>query len=139
MSGNTLFGYLVNIPSHIHEKFSLVFDRLDITHVQNPYFPYIMVVCLLHLLIEQMGTECTQPQVVMRTSPIRNMIVDTIYTFAGTLLCGRKMLDISVVVIAPHQGNIIGHFQSCVIYIEYLLIRNKHLRHFCHILIHILL
>ena len=44
------------------------------------------------------------------------------------------MADITIVIVTPHQSDILRHLQACVIYIQHLFIRDEHLGYFCDIL-----
>ena len=59
MSRNSFFIHFFYIPCHIQKQLRLIFYRLYVTHIQNPYLTHIMVIRLLHLLIEQIRAECT--------------------------------------------------------------------------------
>ena len=56
------------------------------------------------------------------------MIVNGIASGACLFCLRRHLADIAVIIIHPHQGNILGNFQTCVVTVEHLLIRNENLR-----------
>ena len=134
MPGNSSLLHPTDIPSHIQKQLHLILCRLNIPYIQNPHLADTFFVCLLHLLIKQVRTRRRKPQVVVRTPPIRHMIVNAIPSGTSGLFGSREMGYISIVVVTPHQSHILRHLQSCLINIQHLLIRNQHLRHFCQIL-----
>ena len=75
---------------------------------------------------------------IVRASPVGNMIIDSVAAFTGTLFGSGEMADIAVVIITPHQGHVFGYLQPRMINIEHFLIRNKDLRHLCYVFIHVL-
>ena len=62
------------------------------------------------------------------------MIIDASPTPALLLLCIGQACQVTIVIVAPHQRDVIGHTQSALHNLEHLLIRNKDLRHLLHIL-----
>ena len=67
----------MDIPCHIEEQFQIVAGHLRVVHIGNPYLPYLVIVCLTHLVVDKSGLGGGQPQVVMWSSPITQMIIDT--------------------------------------------------------------
>lgn len=90
-----------------------------------------------HLLVYQGRMGSSQPKIIMRTPPIRYMIIYPVSSLTGTFFCCREMTDITIIVITPHQRHFIGHLQPGMVHIQHFLIRNKDLRHLGHILIYI--
>ena len=76
---------------------------------------------------------------IVRASPIGDMVINTVSSLADTLFSSREVTDIAVVIITPHQGHIIRNLQAGVINIKYFFIRYKNLRNLSHIFIHIFL
>ena len=109
MRGHSFRGNSFYIPGHIHKQLYLILGRLDISDVQYPHLLYASIVSQLHLLENQIRTHRTQPEMVVRTSPIRNMIIDSIPSFTCAFFGRRKMADIAIVIVTPHQCYIIGH------------------------------
>ncbi len=132
-----LFSHGVDIPRHIHEEFGLILGRLDIAHIEYPHLAHTAFVGLAHLLIEQVGAECAKPEIVVRTAPVRHVIVHAVASLAGLLGLGGEVADEAVIVVAPHQSHILRHFKAGMIYIENLLIRYENLRHGGNILVYI--
>ena len=121
--------HAIDVPRHIHEERQVVGRHLRIVNIHYPYILAVVVVGGLHLRVYQARLRRSEPQVVVRTAPVAQVIVYT--TAARTLLLGlvAHASHISVVVVAPHQRNIVRHNESRLIDVEYLLIRNEHLRH----------
>ncbi len=136
---NTGGGNSFDVPRHIHEKLYLVFRRFYVAHIQDPYPVYAVLISAVHLMKQQIGAERAKPQIVMRAPPVRDMIVNAVAPTTRAFRLGWKMPYISVIVVTPHQRHIIRHLQSGIIDVKNLLIRDKHLWHFRHIVIHILL
>ena len=67
----------VDVPSHIEEEFQVIARHLHIVHVGNPEFADMMIVSFTHLVIDETGLSRRQPEVVVRTSPVAEMIIDT--------------------------------------------------------------
>ena len=62
------------------------------------------------------------------------MIIDASPTLTLLLFCIRQTRQVTIVIVAPHQRDIIGHTQSALHNLEHLFIRYKDLRHLLHIL-----
>ena len=77
----------VDVPSHIEEEFQVVACHLHIVHVGYPELAHIVVVGLAHLVVDKSGLGGGQPEVVVRTSPVAEMIIDTSPTLS-LLLAG---------------------------------------------------
>src|SRR5690606_6040090 len=58
--------HTVDIPSHIHEELDLIFQGLDIANVEYPYFPDLVFVGKLHLMIKQGWASRDQPSIIKR-------------------------------------------------------------------------
>ena len=71
-----------------------------------------MVVGGLHLRIDKTGLRGGQPKVVVRTTPITQVIIDATTAKALLLFLVAKAGHIAVVVITPHEGHIVGHLQA---------------------------
>ena len=132
MAGYSLLFHPVYVPCHVHEQLGLVFGRLDVAHVQNPHLADALVVCCLHLLVNKVRARSGKPQVVVRTPPIRDMVVNAVSARSGSFFFGREMGDVSVIVVTPHQGDVFGHLQPGFVHVQHLLVRYQHLRHFRH-------
>ena len=117
----------VDVPSHIQEEFQVVSSHLRIMHIDYPYFANVMVVCLLHFLVDQTRLHRGQPKMVVRSSPITQVVVDATTALAFLFLCIRQTSEIAVVVITPHQRHIIWHFQASIIDGEHFLVRYEDL------------
>ena len=137
MSNDSLPLHLFQVPCHIQKKFYLIFSRFNISDIQYPHFLYTPLICQRHLLVYQGRMDSPQPKIIMRTPPIRYMIIYPVSSLTGTFFCCREMTDITIIVITPHQRHFIGHLQPGMVHIQHFLIRNKDLRYLSHILIYI--
>lgn len=75
MSSNSLLLHRFQVPCHIQEKFYLIFSRFNISDIQYPHFLYTPLICQRHLLVYQGRMDSPQPKIIMRTPPIRYMII----------------------------------------------------------------
>ena len=75
----------------------------------------------------------------MRPAPIAEVVIYSSTALALLLLCIRKAGQVAIVVITPHQGDIIRHPQAALINLQHLLVRDEYLWHLLHILAIILL
>ena len=76
----------VDVPSHIEEEFQVIARHLHIVHVGNPEFADMMIIGLTHLVIDKSWLSRRQPEVVVRTSPVAEMIIDTSPTLSLLLV-----------------------------------------------------
>ena len=109
MGSDSNFIHFIDVPRHIQEKFYLIFRRFDITHIQHPHLLNATVVSQLHLLMEQIRAESSQPKIIVRTAPVRYIVINTVASFAGTPFRCREVTDIPVIIITPDQRYIIRH------------------------------
>ena len=119
--------HAINVPRHIEEKLEIVTCYLHIMDIHNPEFPNVMVVGLAHLIIDQSWLGSSQPKIVVRTTPIGEMIVDTTSTNSFLFFCIRQPSYVAVIVIAPHQRHVIRHLQTLFVELQHLFIWHKHL------------
>ena len=120
MSSNSLLLHRFQVPCHIQEKFYLIFSRFNISDIQYPHFLYTPLICQRHLLVYQGRMDSPQPKIIMRTPPIRYMIIYPVSSLTGTFFCCREMTDITIIVIAPHQRHFIGYLQPSMVHIKTL-------------------
>ena len=118
----------LNIPSHIEEEFKVVARNLYVVHIRNPEFAHMVVVGFAHLVIDQTWLCGSQPEIVVRTPPVAEMIIDTTPTLSLLFTSIGETRHVAIVIIAPHQGDIVWHLQSHLIELQHLLIRYEHLR-----------
>ena len=117
----------VDVPSHVEEEFQVVGCHFRIVDIGNPKPSGIVVIRLTHLIVDKSGLCSREPEIIVRTPPIREMIIHS-RTSAALLLAGiRETGDIPIVVIAPHQGDIVRHLEALLIQLQHLFIRHKHL------------
>ena len=107
-------------------------------HIDNPQLTAVMVVGSTHLVIDESWLGGGEPNIVMRTSPVREVIIDASPTLAFLLFFIREACHIAVVVVTPHQRDIIRYLQTNLQNLEHLLIRNKDLGHLLHLFMIIL-
>ena len=96
-------------------------------NVCNPYLSHVVVIGSTHLVIYQSWLHGCQPQMVVRTPPVAQVIIHAASAFAQLLVLFRQTCDISVVVVTPHQRNILRHFQPSLINLQHLLVGHEHL------------
>ena len=137
VAAHSLFSYLLDVPGHVHHQFNLVFDGFDVAYVENPNLLDALVVGGVHLVVEQGGREGAQPEIVMGAPPVRYVVVDTVASRTCTFSLGREMANITIIVVRPHQTDVIGHLQAGMIDIEHLLVGDKHLGHPRHVFVYI--
>ena len=130
--------HLVDVPSHVHEKFYLILCRLDVAHIEDPDLLDALVIGELHLLVKQGWAERAEPKIVVRTPPIGNVVIDAIASLSSCLSLGGEMTDIAIVVVTPHQADVLWHLQARVVDVEHLLIWDEDLWHLSYILVNIL-
>ena len=56
------------------------------------------------------------------------MVVDGIAARACLLVGGRQLAYVPMVVVHPHEGNVVGDLQPQVVYVQHLLVGDEHLR-----------
>ena len=120
----------VVVPCHVEKELQLIRSDLWIVHIHNPLLTRMMTVSLTHLFIDQAWLCGRQPKVIMRTSPIAEMIIYTCPTTSLLLSLIRKTRHITIVVITPDEHHIIGYLQTIFKDTEHLFIRHESLRDF---------
>ncbi len=66
-----------DVPGHVKEQFEIISRYFRVVDVGYPQLPDIVVVGLPHLMVYQPGLCRTQPQAVMRTAGVAQVVVDT--------------------------------------------------------------
>ena len=119
--------HAVDVPCHIEEQFEVVASHLGVMHVYYPYLAHVMVVGSLHLIVYQTRLCGCQPKVVVWATPVAQVVIYT--ATANTLLFVfvREACHIAIVIVTPHQSNIVGHLQSALVYFKHLFVWHKHL------------
>ena len=97
-----------------------------------------MVVGGLHLRIDQAGLSGRQPQVVMGTPPVAQVVINTTAATAPLLFTVAQAGHIAVVVVAPHQCHVVGNAQAALHDLQNFLVGDKHLGNLRHVLVDIL-
>ena len=108
------WGNTVDVPCHVEEELQIVSSHLGVMDVGNPQFTAVVVVGSLHLAIDKARLCRRQPQIVVRTAPIAQMIVDTTTSRTLLLLGIRETCHVAVVVVTPHQRDVIGYAKSAL-------------------------
>ena len=124
---HTVFLDAVDIPGEVKKQFEVITCHLRIMHIGYPYLPDIMVVSLSHLVVDESRLSGGEPEMVVWPSPIAEVVIHSCPTLALLFLRFAHAGDVTVVVVAPHQGDIIRHFESFLIDIKHLFIRNEYL------------
>ena len=78
--------YAVDVPGHIEEEFQIIACHLHIVHIGNPELTDMMIVSFTHLVIDESRLSGRQPEVVVRTPPVAEMIIDTSPTLSLLLV-----------------------------------------------------
>ena len=60
----------IYVPCHVKEELKVVGSHLRIVDIDNPELAAVMIICFLHLTIDQSGLSGSEPEIVVRTSPI---------------------------------------------------------------------
>ena len=129
----------VDIPSHVQKQFQRIGSHLQLVYVDNPQSAHIVVVGGLHLVVDESWLRTTEPHIVERTAPIRQVVVDTATTAALLLFGIAQAGHIAVVVVAPRQHHIVGHLQAVLHDTENLLVGHELLGDLFYILTRIFL
>ena len=125
----------VDVPRHIEEEFELVGGHLGVVDVGNPQSAAVVVVGGTHLGVDEAGLSGGEPEVVVRTAPIAEVVVDASPTLPLLLFGIGQTGEIAVVVVAPHERDVVGHAETALHNLEHLLIGDEDLGDALHILI----
>ena len=122
-----LMGDAVDVPCHVEEQLQLVARHLGVVHVSYPQAARVVVVGLPHLAVDESRLGGGQPQIVVRPPPVGKVVIHTgaalPLLFAGVGEVG----DVAIVVVAPHQRDIVGHPQSFLVELQHLLVGHEYL------------
>ena len=77
--------------------------------ISYPQLASIVVVGCAHFVEDQARLSGGEPQMVVRSAPIAQMIVNACATATFLLFVVRKASEIAIVVVSPHKGNIVRH------------------------------
>ena len=124
----------VDVPRHVKEQLQVVGGHLGVVDVGNPQPSGVMVVGRAHLVIDKAGLRGGQPEVVVGPSPVRQVVVDAGTALPLLLLRVRQARHVAVVVVAPHQHDVVRHAQAALHDFQYLFIGYKDLGHALHVL-----
>ena len=128
----------IYIPRHIHAQFNQIFGRFNIAHVHYPHIANTFIVGHFHLRINQSRMCAGKPEIIVRATPVRKMIVNAMSAFSGLFSAVGKMTNIAVIIVGPHQRHIFRHLQARFVHIQHFFVRNKNLRNLLQIRIHII-
>ena len=117
----------IDVPRHVEEQFKVVACHLRVVDIGNPQFPDIVVIGRPHFVIDESGLHRREPQIIVGTAPVAEVIVDTTAPTAFLFLGITQARHVSIVIITPHQRDIVGHLQSFLIDLQHLFIRNEDL------------
>ena len=67
----------VDVPGHIEEKFKIVACHFRIVYIHYPQSAHVVVVSLAHLVVNQSGLCGGKPEIIVRTAPVRKVIVNS--------------------------------------------------------------
>ena len=99
--------YSVDVPRHIQEELQVVGSHLGVVDVDNPQTAAVMVVGRLHLRVDESRLRRRQPQIVVGTAPVREVVVDASPTLPLLLLGIAETRHIAIIVVTPHQRHVI--------------------------------
>ena len=120
--------YFVKVPRHIEEQRQLIGSHLRVVDVGNPHAACSLLIGGRHLVVEQARLRGGEPQIVVWTSPVRQVVVDAVTTLAPLLQRVGQTREVAVVVVAPHEHHVVGHAYAVLIDVEHLLVGNEHHR-----------
>ena len=120
---------LVDVPCQVHAELQLHLGGLDVAHVDDPQRADALVVGPRQLVADDGWRVRGYPQVVGGRAPVRQVVVHTVATLPGLFGGLGQLAYVTVVVVDPAQGDILGHLQAGVVGVEHLLVGDEELRH----------
>ena len=119
--------YGIDVPGHIEEELEIVGSHFGVVDIGYPQPSHVVIVGLTQFIVDESRLGGRQPEVVVRPAPIRKMVIDACST-AALLFAGiGEPGDVAIIVIAPHQRDIIGYFQPLLVELQHFLVGNEHL------------
>ena len=118
----------IHVPCHVEELLHFHLHRFYVTNIQEPIAIGSCIESLFQFLIHEHWRCARNPQIVMRSAKITQMVVHARCTAALSLIVIAHTLHVSIIVIRPHKGDVFRHFQTCIINVERLLVWHKYLR-----------
>src|SRR5574344_2803851 len=97
-----------------------------------------MVVSLFHFTVNKPWLYGRKPKIIVRASPITQMVIYTAASAALLLFGIAETSHITVVVVTPHQRYIVRNFYAVLHYLKHFFIRKEYLRYHPQVLIYIL-
>ena len=94
-------------------------------HIGNPQAACALVVGRRHLVVEQARLRGGEPEVVVRTSPVGQVVVDAVAARALLLQRVGQSCQVAVIVVAPHEHHVVGHAHALFINVEHFFIGNE--------------
>ena len=116
------------VPSHVEEQADAQLHRLDVAHVEQPVAVAARAVGLLQLLVHQHGRRGAKPKVVVRAAQIREVVIHARPAAALLFFRVAKPFQVAVIVIRPHQRDLVRHGQPALVQIKGFLVRHENLR-----------
>ena len=95
--------------------------------IDDPQFPHIVVIGRPHLIVDQSGLHRREPKEIVGTAPVAEVIIDATTPTPLLLLNIAQTRHVTIVIVAPHQRDVVGHFQTFLVDLQHLLIRNEDL------------
>ena len=123
----------VDVPSEVHAELQFLFGWLDVAYVYNPLVLNALCISLAKLVAAKRWRDGAEPEIRIGRAPIGEVIVEGIAARTGLLSLVRHLTYVTVIVVHPHQGDIFGHLQTCIVGIEHFFIRNEDLRDSCRV------
>ena len=118
----------VDVPGQVHHERYLLLGRLDVADVEDPYLPCTVGVGLGEFCAEERRRQRTEPDPTGGVAVVGEVVVDAGAAFPFLLFGVGQVSAVAVLVIAPEQGDVVGHLQAVVVGVEHLLIGTEHLR-----------
>ena len=124
-----------DVPGHVEEQLQLVGGHLRVVDIGNPQPAAVMVVGGAHLFINEAGLRGAEPEVVVRSTPVAQVVIHASAAFSLLLLGIGQSRQVAVIVVAPHQRHVVGHAQPALHNLQHLLIGDEDLRHLLYMLL----
>ena len=118
---------LAGIPGHVHKQLDGILHGFQVAHVQDPQFLDAAVVGQLQLFPHVLDGCHVDPLRITGRSHVVHVVVESPATLALLLLGRGQSSDVTPVVVAEQDGDVVRHSQSCVVVVLYLLIERPYL------------
>ena len=134
MAVQRLRSHGVDVPRQVHKQLQVVGCHFGVVHVGHPQPPRLVVVGLAQFLVDESRLGSRQPQVVVGPPPVAQVVVYARTPAAPLLGVVAEARQVSVVVVTPHQRDVVRHAESVLVDVQHLFIRYEDLRHPCDVL-----